>query len=121
VDLASARLADKCALLRFVGIDSPEQATTLRDCELQIERSQAKAPPPGEVLYADIVGIRCRNLETGEDVGVIRSVITAGNELLEILTPGEKTLLIPWVPEFIKNIDLKSRTLDISPIPGLLD
>ncbi|MNY33679.1 16S rRNA-processing protein RimM [compost metagenome] len=59
--------------------------------------------------------------ETGEVLGAITAIISAGNELLEIKRPDGKELLIPWVDAFVSKVDAETREVWITPVPGLLE
>jgi len=114
------RMTGAGPLLKFAGYDTPEAAAALKGRILEVPRAEARQPPPGEVLYADVIGMRAVHADTGEEIGRIAAVITAGNDLLEIATP-EGEVFVPWVPEFVGQADLAAGTLPIRPIPGLLE
>ncbi|MBI6546580.1 MAG: PRC-barrel domain-containing protein [Cyanobacteria bacterium NC_groundwater_1444_Ag_S-0.65um_54_12] len=95
-------------------------ASTLRDHYLELPRAEARTPPAGEVLFADMIGLAVCEAQTGKTIGLIKAIVSAGQELLEVAAAGGD-LLIPWVPEFVKDIDLTAGTVSIHSIPGLLD
>jgi 16S rRNA processing protein RimM len=114
------RIIAQGVLLKFAGIDSPEAAAELRGRVLVVPRSEARIPPPGEVLYADMIGLLAVHAEDGTPIGTVKAIVTAGNDLLEVETP-EGDVLVPWVPEFVGTVDLVGGVVPIRPIPGLLE
>lgn len=108
-------------LVKFREYAAPEPANALRDCMIQVPRSESPSLPAGKVYYADVIGMTARNEETSEPIGTIRAIYTAGNDLLEIRTPEGADLLVPWVDAFVTRIDASGRELWIRPVPGLLE
>jgi 16S rRNA processing protein RimM len=50
------------------------------------------------------------------------SVLSAGNDLLEVKVEGQKLpVLIPFVNEIVPIVDLKNKRIEITPPPGLLE
>ncbi len=118
--LETCRLTAGVVLIKFAGYDAPETAAALNGRVLEIPRAEAREPPPGQVLYADMIGLQALDAVTGRPIGRVKAIVTAGNDLLEIETP-EGDVLIPWVPEFVDPADLTRGTVTIRPIPGLLE
>jgi len=116
----SCRVIEQGVLLKFAGIDSPEAAADLRGRVLEVPRSEARVPPPGEVLYADMIGLLAVHADDGSPIGTVKAIVTAGNDLLEVET-SRGDVLVPWVPEFVGTVDLERGVVPIRPIPGLLE
>lgn len=120
LEIESGRLVADGVLIKFKGFDAPEPLNEFNGWTLEIPRSEARKPPPGETLYADMIGLLAVDADSGVEIGEIRAIVTAGNDLLEIATPTGD-LLIPWVPEFVVGVDLTKRQVKIKAIPGLLE
>lgn len=108
-------------LLKFKEYATPEAADVLRNALIQVPRSESPPLPKGKVYYADMVGLIARNQLTGETLGTVMAIVSAGNELLEVKKPEGGELLIPWVEAFVSRIDLEGREVWITPPPGLLE
>ena len=55
-------------------------------------------------------------------IGAIADVdLSSGQEIWRIATPDNKEILFPAVPEFVAELDARTRTARISPPPGLLE
>lgn len=115
-----ARVVADGVLLKFAEYRTPEAAAGLRGMLLEIPREEARKAPPGEVLYADMIGLTAIDAATGKPIGTVKAIVTAASDLLELDTP-RGDILIPWVPEFVGKPDLEAGTVPITPIPGLLE
>jgi 16S rRNA processing protein RimM len=109
---------DGVLLVKFVGFDTPETAATLRKAWLQISFEHAKRRP-GQVLYADVLGMRAIHADDGRELGIITEVLRAAQDLLEVRTPKGEEVLVPWIDVFVKEVDMASRTIRLLPIEGL--
>jgi 16S rRNA processing protein RimM len=92
----------------------------LRGMALLIPVDEAAPADEGEVLYRDLLG--CDVVVAGERIGTVKDLLpTRGSELLVIRRRGAKELLVPFVAEMVKSIDVERRTVEIEPPEGLLD
>ena len=61
-------------------------------------------------------------LADGSKVGVISEVIhLPSQDLLSVNREGDTEVLVPFVTEFVPDIDLATKTVTITPPPGLLN
>jgi len=59
--------------------------------------------------------------DTNEEYGTVRDVFQTGaNDVYEVKN-GERTVLIPAIPDVIVNTDLENSVLTIRPLEGLFD
>ncbi|CAN5739114.1 ribosome maturation factor RimM [soil metagenome] len=98
-----------------------EALEALRGRSLYIRSSDAAPLAEDEVFYHQLIGISV--VAKGETVGTVREVFegSAAADLLVVRRPGAKDLLIPFVREMIRRIDVTGRVLEIDPPEGLLD
>lgn len=107
-------------ILQIGGVSSREEAEGLRGLLLLIEATEAAPAGEGEVLYRDLVGLEV--IADGERVGTVEDVLdTAAGELLLVRRPGGKELLVPFVGEMVRRIDLAGGRLELDPPEGLLE
>ena len=106
------------AILKFEGIDTPEDADVYRECPLLVDRDHAVKLKKDEYFISDLIGMEVISDEA-EKIGVIRDVISTGaNEVLVIEAFGGKVagaeipkgceLLFPSIKECIIKIDSDS-------------
>lgn len=109
----------QCLLLKFRGIDTPEQAKTLAGSEILVPRDMACPLKKGEYYVSDLC--QCVLVYEGTTVGTITDVLEGGaGDLLEVTLaesaePGKARpkRLVPMRKEFIGKIDLKARTVEL--------
>ena len=111
--LEAAAPAPPFLLMKFAGINSPEEAGVLNGAEIITGRDGAAPLKPGEFYVEDLKGLIVAAADSNEILGRIAGVIEGGGgELAEIsLNSGEKKF-VPFRKEFFGDIDLeKGRAL----------
>ena len=106
-------------LIKFAGIDTPEQARTLNGWELWIPRDAAASCEAGEYYVADLMG--CALLVDAEAVGVIEAIIDGPQALLlEVRSIADsKTHLVPFMKQYIGTVDITRKEMELL-VPELL-
>ena len=117
--IKSASVSGKFILMGIEGIDSREEAIAYRGRTLYLHRDDIPVKK-GEMLLADMNGLPVYHAETGESLGEISYVSDIAGRRLYAVSYKGKEVLIPGVPEFIKEIS-EERGMAVSPIPGLFD
>ncbi|MDR2133568.1 MAG: ribosome maturation factor RimM [Treponema sp.] len=96
-------------LIKFAGIDSPEDAKTLRGAELLADREHASPLGPGEFYVEDLRGLAVIAGDApgeGAVLGRITGIVEGGGgDLAEITLSGGETRLVPFRREFFPEID----------------
>lgn len=99
-------------LLKFSGIESPEEAKRLADFELWVPQEQAAPLADGEVYLADLIG--CAVTFGGDEKGRITGYLEgAAAILLEVEKTGGGTCVVPFQDVFVGDWDLERRTLEL--------
>lgn len=111
---------DGTVIAKFKGFDAPETAARLRQARLQVPFAEAKRKP-GQVLYADVLGLVAVDDETSAPLGVVTEVLRAGQDILEIRTEAGDEVMVPWVDAFVVRVDLVARQIRLKPIEGLFE
>jgi 16S rRNA processing protein RimM len=109
-------------VVHFAGVDDRNVAEALRGQTLSIDVDPAELPEdPDEYYDHQLVGLNVA-LEDGSVIGVIGEVIhLPSQDLLSVKREGDTEVLIPFVMEFVPEIDLETKTVTITPPPGLLN
>jgi len=109
-------------VVHFAGVDDRNAAEALRGQTLTIEVDPAELPEdPDEYYDHQLIGLKVV-LEDGSLIGVIGEVIhLPSQDLLSVKREGDTEVLIPFVTEFVPEIDLDTKTVTITPPPGLLN
>ena len=108
-------------VVRFVGIESREAAEALVGQTLMVPADDRPDLEDGEFHLLDLVGLEARLSPDGESIGIVSDLISGGNELLEIKTPDERSLMVPFVEAIVPEVHLKEGWLLVTPPPGLLE
>lgn len=113
--------SDSTALLKFIDIDSVEQARRLTECRVFFPRSLSDSDDE-DISLSELVGFSLKDSSTGQTVGLIEAVDeTTINTLLEVTTPEGHDLLIPFDPDLVDNIDMEQQQLTLHIPEGLLN
>jgi 16S rRNA processing protein RimM len=121
ITIERARPVNDGMILKATEFDgrTPE-LEALRGRTLLIPSDEAAPAADDEVHYRDLVGLR---VESGtEEVGVVREVLdTAAGEMLAVRRTGRPDLLIPFVKDWLREIDRASGVLRLELPHGLLE
>ena len=119
--LKEVRFSQGSVFLRLESFTTPESVEEFRGWEIQIPRDEALPLAEGEYYIFDLVGLEVYTVE-GDLVGSVADVkLITGNDLLQVSSPEGREILIPFVGEFVKDVDLEAGKIVIEPIEGLLD
>lgn len=106
-------------LATLEGITTPEQIAPLRGRTVYARREDLD-PDGKRVFLAETVGLPVLHAEDGRLLGHVREVDTSRPTTLYVIETEGGEVLLPAVPEFIKEIDIE-RGMTVSPIPGFFD
>lgn len=71
-------------VVQLAGIENRNQAEVLLGCKLLVRQSDRPSLPEDEYHVSDLIDLQVFNQLTGENLGVVTDVFTAGNDLLEV-------------------------------------
>ena len=100
-------------LVKFKGIDSPEDARFISGWDILVPRQQASRLGKGEVYIADLPGMKL--VYENEEVGEVVSTIEGAQALLlEVLALDGKKYLVPYMKGiFVSDVDLEKGTIKL--------
>ena len=114
----SIRRVETGWLLRLVGISSRDAADTLTNLAVRVSRRVLPPPRPGEFFVEDTVG--CDVLaEDGTRLGSVASLFWNGAQDVWIVREGDREMLIPVVPAFVREVDAAARRIVVTWTPDL--
>jgi 16S rRNA processing protein RimM len=108
-------------VLKFAGCDSITDAEGFRGADLWVSRDERGELAEGNYFRSDLMGCTVHDLRTGEDVGVVEGFEHYGGPLLLAVAAGEREVLIPFVPEICREVNLERKTIAAVLPDGLLD
>ena len=115
----NTRLHGKAALIKFKGIDRPEDADALRDQIVQVPREDAVKLPKGKLYLYQIIGLRVVTVD-GEALGEITDVLDTGANDVYIVQDGSREILIPAIEDVVKEINLERQEVVVKLMEGLI-
>lgn len=77
-------------------IEDRDQAASLIGAEIQVDREQMPEPEDGQFYWADLVGLKVRNVE-GVVLGQVESLTSNGAQDVLVVRDGDTQRLIPFV------------------------
>jgi 16S rRNA processing protein RimM len=118
--IASARPADKAALLRLEGVPDRDAAERLRGASVSVPRSELPPLEPGEYYLCDLFGAAVVGPD-GIVVGEVTDVrVLPTTDVLVVKRPdgtvAEQVLADPWIAA----VDVEARRIELSSLEGLL-
>ena len=121
-DVSRSGVRGNAAVLKLVGVDTPEAADELRNLEVSLERDDLEPPGEDEYFWTDLIGLGVRTV-SGETVGEIKGLMGgAGHDILVIESPdGGREFLVPFVDRFVAQVDMDESVVTVSPVEGLFD
>ncbi|MDQ0245659.1 16S rRNA processing protein RimM [Bacillus fengqiuensis] len=121
VTVASHRQHKSFDLLTFEGYHNINEVEQFKDSLIKIPESQLEELEEGEFYYHEIIGCSVAT-EEGEEVGKIKEILSPGaNDVWVIQRKSGKDLLIPYIEEVVKEIDIENKQVKIRVMEGLLD
>ena len=107
-------------LMKLEGIDTLEQADILRQSYLLVNREDEEPLEEGVYYIVDLVGLE---VYTDENVflGNVDDIFNTGSNDIYVVKDGKgKQILLPGIPEVLKNVDLENGKITVHLIPGLM-
>lgn len=108
-------------LIKFEGIDNPEQAALLKNKYLMIDIEDTVPLPEDNYYLFEIVGLDVFD-EDGNKLGKIQDVLqTSANDVYVVQGDNDKEILIPALKKLVRSIDIEKNTMIVELPSGLLD
>jgi 16S rRNA processing protein RimM len=106
----SAKVIGGRPLIKFVGIDTREDAARLTNRTLAVAKDQLVQLPPDTHYVFDVIGCEVHDAESDRRLGTIVDVVRyPANDVYLIRTDDGKDVLFPAVNEFVRSIDTVAR------------
>ena len=108
-------------IIKFKGIDTIEEAEKYRNCYLKIDRKDAKKLPEGTYFIADLIGLPVYTDE-GILLGKVDDIYNNGSsDIYVIKDEMGKQVLLPSIPDVLKEVNLEEEKIIVHIIKGLLN
>jgi 16S rRNA processing protein RimM len=108
-------------VLKFVGIDSINDAEPLIGSELQVPSEQRAELEQGWSYISDLVG--CTVFDAGREIGKVEDVQSGAGEAPLLIVAGSdgKKYDVPFAEAYLEKVDLKQRQVRMNLPEGMLE
>lgn len=121
VTVESVRAHGERVLMKFAGIESPEEVQTLHNWTIEIPADQARSLEEDEYFIHDLVGLTLVDREGRERGVVVDAYEGGGGILFDVKRPDGKTFELPFAADICTDIDLNAKTMTVALPEGLDD
>src|SRR5699024_11531715 len=113
-----------CALpifIHFKDFNNINDVEHFKGHDLKIREDQLTELDENEFYYHEIIGCAVY-LTNGEKLGVIKEILAPGaNDVWVVQQEKGKDVLVPYIEDVVKEVDVAAQTVIIEPMEGLLD
>lgn len=109
------------AIVAFEEVETVEEAAELKGCSLFLPLNNLPDLGSDDFYYHELVGFSLKST-AGEVIGVVKDVLEAGGQdLLAVIHPSGKEILVPLTDELINSLNKEEKELVMEIPEGLLD
>ena len=117
--LAGARPHAKGMLVKFKGIETPEDASQLRNQWVYVKATDVPSLPEGKLYQHELFGFEVVD-ENGAPVGELVEIIETGaNDVYVVRDESGKEILLPAIPSVVLELDAARRLMRVHLLEGL--
>lgn len=120
VEMMQAKSHGGDVVARLMGVVGRDAAEALKGTAVHISRRHFPALSDNEYYWVDLIGLAVENLQ-GAHLGPVKDMMDNGaHPILRVAVPdpsvlekGQQELLIPFVDQFVKTVDLKTKKITV--------
>lgn len=121
LSIASVKFFKNLVILKFKEFDNINDVERFRQASLWVTRENAIPLEEGEYFIADLIGLSVVSDE-GEELGILDDVLETGaNDVYVVKKPHTQDLLLPNIPECIREVNLQEGVMTVHLMKGLRD
>ena len=119
MDVETCRFHKGQVLMKLRGMESINDAETLRNAIVQVRDDQAVTLPDNEFYIHDLIGCEVIAQEN-RLLGKVTAVLIGPANDVYVIGQGKDEILLPAIKDVIKNVDISARQITVTLTPGLL-
>jgi len=120
VIVAAHREHKRMDLLKFKDLNTINQVEKYKGCDLLVSSERLEDLAEEEFYYFEIIGCTVKTTD-GAVMGKISEILETGaNDVWIVKRWDQKDLLIPYIEDVVKEVNLEQKTVVIELIEGLL-
>ncbi len=105
--------------LKFAGFDTTKQADALRGALLEVPETELAKLPEGDYYHFQLEGLNVVTTE-GDTLGAVAEVLEPGANAVLVVHGERGEVLVPFIEDVIRRVDLDARVIEIELIENLL-
>lgn len=119
VTLTSVRPHQSGLLVKFKGVETPEQAGKFRKQWVYVKKSDLPPLSEGQLYQFELLGFRVVD-EDGNPLGELVEILETGaNDVYVVRDDSGREILLPNIPSVILDLEPASRTMRVHLLEGL--
>lgn len=119
--IESVRVHGERALVKFAGVETPEEIQTLHNWTIEIPEDEARSLEEDEYFLHDLVGLTLIDAE-GRERGVVTEVLQGGGGLLLQVRRGDgREFELPFAADLCTEINIPEKRMVVALPEGLDD
>lgn len=118
--LKKFRWHKKNVLLTLDGIDDRDQAERLRGLFVQIPIEDVAPLPEGDFYVYELIGLQIVSTDNQVLGTLINILETGANDVYVVETPNKSQILLPAIPDVVREIDADAGKITVELIDGLI-
>ncbi len=119
--LESVRIHNEGLLVKFKGVDTPEDAGRCRNQLVYVTAADRPKLSKGQYYHHELIGFAIVD-EHDESIGTLSDIMQTGANDVYVVTRLDKSeLLLPVISSVVLDIEADRRLIRVRLIPGLLD
>jgi 16S rRNA processing protein RimM len=120
VTVKTHRVHKSFDLLTFDEYDNINQVEKFKGAMIKIPENQLSELDEGEYYFHEIIGCKVIT-ENGEEIGIVKEILTPGaNDVWVVKRNKGQDVLIPYIEDVVKNVDVEEKIITIHLMEGLL-
>ncbi|MEH7222536.1 ribosome maturation factor RimM [Bacillus sp. JJ1566] len=120
VKVQSYRTHKNFDLVTFDGFENVNDVEPFKGALIKVHESQLGELEDGEYYFHEIIGCTVIT-EEGEELGAIKEILTPGaNDVWVVKGAKGKEILIPFIDDIVKEIDIEEQRITIHLMEGLI-
>ena len=120
VIIERSRVFKNTVIAKIEGINTPEEAETLRTKILYMHRDDLELDEDTYFIQ-DLIGMEVRDADSGQVYGRLDDVMQTGANDVYVIKGDDREYLVPAIADVIVSTDLENDIMTIRPLDGLFD